>query len=207
MDEVKLYNSSAERESYENMADLYAIVMSLEHLERAFARDSVSAADYTAECNKLLVQYKTAWQMFSAGQPDLHQFAQQYKLNCPAAIRRLEVGIPSTIEHGNANNLTGNNAKHVAKTVQDFITTMDALNMNMTSVDKLHPLLTDLLQSVNAAAFLPADFKWKASFRDWLIRLNKMKASDELDEDQVRQLLFEVEQAYGEFKNILDSHE
>ncbi|KAJ1723869.1 Vacuolar protein-sorting-associated protein 28 [Coemansia erecta] len=206
MDEIKLYNSTAERETYENMAALYAIVMSLECLERAFARDSVTASDYTAECNKLLLQYKTVSQMV-VGQPDLLQFAQQYRLNCPAAIRRLEVGIPSTIEHGNAGALSGGNAKHVAKTVQDFITTMDALSMNMTSVDKLHPLLTDLLQSVNAAAFLPTDYKWKASFRDWLIRLNKMKASDELDEEQARQLLFEVEQAYADFKHILDSNE
>ncbi|KAJ2505636.1 Vacuolar protein-sorting-associated protein 28 [Coemansia sp. RSA 1939] len=84
---------------------------------------------------------------------------------------------------------------------------MDALNMEMRSVDKLHPLLTDLLQSINAAAFLPADFRWKSSFRDWLIALNRMKASDELDDNQVRQLLFEVEQAYSDFKNILESNE
>ncbi|KAI7820880.1 vacuolar protein sorting-associated protein 28 [Kickxella alabastrina] len=205
MDEVKLYNSSAEREVYENMAALYAIVMSLEHLERAFARDSISATEYTSECSKLLLQYKTVSQIV-IGQPDLHEFTQKYKLNCPAAIRRLEVGIPSTIEHGNAN-MSGNNAKYVAKSVQEFITTMDALSMHMTSVDKLHPLLTELLQSINAASFLPQDYRWKPIFRDWLIKLNKMKASDELDEDQERQLLFEVEQAYADFKNILESTE
>ncbi|KAJ2823960.1 Vacuolar protein-sorting-associated protein 28 [Coemansia furcata] len=205
MDEIKLYNTSAEREVYENRAALYAIVMSLEHLERAFAHDSISAAEYTAECNKLLVQCKTVSQMVN--NPDLVKFTQQYRLSCSAALRRLEVGVPSTIEHGTAGGLTGNNAKLVAKTVQDFITTMDALSMNMTSVDKLHPLLTDLLQSVNAASFLPPDFRWKASFRDWLIRLNKMKASDELDSEQARQLLFEVEQAYSDFKNLLESSE
>ncbi|KAJ2837213.1 Vacuolar protein-sorting-associated protein 28 [Coemansia sp. 'formosensis'] len=205
MDEIKLYNTSAEREVYENRAALYAIVMSLEHLERAFAHDSISAAEYTAECNKLLVQCKTVSQMVN--NPDLVKFTQQYRLSCSAALRRLEVGVPSTIEHGAAGGLTGNNAKLVAKAVQDFITTMDALSMNMTSVDKLHPLLTDLLQSVNAASFLPPDFRWKAGFRDWLIRLNKMKASDELDSDQARQLLFEVEQAFAEFKNLLESNE
>ncbi|KAJ2662244.1 Vacuolar protein-sorting-associated protein 28 [Coemansia sp. RSA 1200] len=205
MDEIRLYNSTAERETYENMAALYAIVMSLEYLERAFARDSVSASEYTAECNKLLLQHKSVSQMI--GHEDLKTFSSKYKLNCPAANRRLEVGIPSTIEHGNSSGSSGNNAKYVAKTVQDFITIMDALNMEMRSVDKLHPLLTDLLQSINAAAFLPADFKWKTSFRDWLIALNKMKASDELDDNQVRQLLFEVEQAYSDFKNILESNE
>ncbi|KAJ1664236.1 Vacuolar protein-sorting-associated protein 28 [Coemansia sp. RSA 1813] len=205
MDEVRLYNSTAERETYENMAALYAIVMSLEHLERAFARDSVSANEYTAECNKLLLQHKSVSQMI--GDEDLNTFFVKYKLNCPAANRRLEVGIPSTIEHGNSSGTSRNNAKYVAKTVQDFITIMDALSMDMRSVDKLHPLLSDLLQSINAATFLPSDFKWKTSFRDWLIALNKMKASDELENDQVRQLLFEVEQAYSDFRNILDSNE
>ncbi|KAI9500388.1 Vacuolar protein-sorting-associated protein 28 [Coemansia spiralis] len=203
MDEIKLYNSTAEREVYENMAALYAIVMSLEHLERAFARDSVSANEYTAECNKLLLQYKSVSQMIR--HDDLKTFSSTYKLDCPAANRRLEVGIPSTIEHGNSG--TGSNAKYLAKTVEGFITIMDALNLNMRSVDKLHPLLSDLLQRINAVAFLPADFRWKASFRDWLIKLNRMKASDELDDDQVRQLLFEVEQAYSDFKNTLESNE
>ncbi|KAJ2161441.1 Vacuolar protein-sorting-associated protein 28 [Coemansia sp. RSA 552] len=204
MDAIKLYSSSAEREVYENKAALYAIIVSLEYLERAFARDSVSASEYTGECNKLLVQYKTVSQMVDS--QELPTFAQKYRLNCPAAARRLEVGIPSTVEHSTGG-AGGNNAKYVAKAVQDFITTMDALSMNMRSVDKLHPFLTDLLQSINAAAFVPADFRWKKEFRDWLIKLNQMKASDELDDNQVRQLMFEVEQAFNDFKALLDSSE
>ncbi|KAJ2459699.1 Vacuolar protein-sorting-associated protein 28, partial [Coemansia sp. RSA 2322] len=131
MDEVKLYNTSAEREAYENKAALYAIILSLEHLERAFAHDSVSAAEYTAECSKLLLQCKTVSQMVD--NPDLNKFADQYRLNCSAALHRLKIGVPSTIEHGTASGLSGNNGRHVAKTVQDFITISDALNMNMTS--------------------------------------------------------------------------
>ncbi|KAJ1725858.1 Vacuolar protein-sorting-associated protein 28 [Coemansia biformis] len=206
MDAVKLYTSSAEREVFETMGALYAIIMSLEYLERAFARDSVSAGDYTAECNKLLLQYKSVSQMVS--NEELGEFTVKYRLNCPAAKRRLEVGIPSTIEHSNiGSGLSVNNAKHVAKAIRDFITTMDGLNLNMRSVDKLHPLLSDLLQSINAAPFVPGDFEWKQVFRDWLIRLNQMKASDELDDDQVRQLMFEVEKAYNDFNDLLDHSE
>ncbi|KAJ1854352.1 Vacuolar protein-sorting-associated protein 28 [Coemansia sp. RSA 1822] len=204
MDTVKLYSSSAEREVYENMAALYAIIMSLEYLERAFARDSVSATEYTSECSKLLLQYKTVSQMVSGD--ELSGFSHTYRLNCPAATRRLEVGIPSTIEHSNSSG-SGTNAKHVADAVKGFITTMDALSLGMRSVDRLHPLLTDLLQSINAAPFVPTDFKWKPVFRDWLITLNQMKASDELDEGQVRQLMFEVEQADNDFNNMLGSSE
>ncbi|KAI8323403.1 putative vacuolar protein sorting-associated protein VPS28, partial [Martensiomyces pterosporus] len=202
--EVKLFSTSTEREMYENLADLYAIIMSLENLERSFIRDSISPSEYTTECSKLLSQYKTVSQIVH--KPDLRQFAHTYKLSCAAALHRLEVGVPSTIEHETVD-ISGNNVKHVAKTVQEFITVLDALSLGMAAVDKLHPLLADLLQSLNSVSFLPADYKWKANLRDWLIALNKMKASDELDEDQKRQLTFEVEQAYADFHKSLDSKE
>lgn len=44
--EVKLYTNNKERELYENLADVYAIVKALEHLEKAYVRDSVSAKEY-----------------------------------------------------------------------------------------------------------------------------------------------------------------
>ncbi|KAJ1964917.1 Vacuolar protein-sorting-associated protein 28 [Dipsacomyces acuminosporus] len=203
-DEVKLFNTSTEREMYENLADLYAIIMSLENLERSFIRDSISPSEYTTECSKLLSQYKTVSQIVH--KPDLRQFASTYKLSCAAALHRLEIGVPSTIEHETVDiSSGGSNVKHVANIVQQFITVLDALNLGMKSVDKLHPLIAELLQSLNSAAFLPQDYKWKGSLKDWLISLNKMKASDELDDDQMRQLIFEVEQAYSDFHKSLDS--
>jgi ESCRT-I complex subunit VPS28 len=45
---VKLYNNTKEREMYENMADLYSIIKTVEHLEKAYIRDSISAAEYLA---------------------------------------------------------------------------------------------------------------------------------------------------------------
>ena len=36
----------------------------------------------------------------------------------------------------------------------------------------------------------------KNKVKDWLIALNQMKASDELDPTQVRQLLFDLERYY-----------
>ncbi|ORX66422.1 putative vacuolar protein sorting-associated protein VPS28 [Linderina pennispora] len=202
--EVKLFNSSTERERYENLADLYAIIVSLENLERSFIRDSVTQSEYTTECSKLLSQYKTVSQIVN--KPDLKEFAHTYKLSCAAALHRLDVGVPSTIEHETVD-VSGNNVKHVAKIVQDFITVLDALNLNMLAVDKLHPLLTDLVKDLNSASFLPADYKWRSTLKDWLITLNKMKASDELDADQSRQLIFDLEKAYADFHKALDSKE
>ena len=41
-DEIQLFESSREREYYDNLADLYTVILATEHLERAFARDAIT---------------------------------------------------------------------------------------------------------------------------------------------------------------------
>ncbi|CAG8605956.1 5783_t:CDS:2, partial [Acaulospora morrowiae] len=70
-EEVKLYANNKEREKYENLADVYAIIITMEYLEKAYVRDSVSAAELT--------QYKTAMNLVSDLIPDLDKFMKDYK--------------------------------------------------------------------------------------------------------------------------------
>lgn len=42
--EAKLFHSNAERDRVESMANLFSLVVALDHLERAFVRDSVAQA-------------------------------------------------------------------------------------------------------------------------------------------------------------------
>ena len=44
-EEVRLYTTNAEREKYGMLATLFGIVVALEYLERAYVRDSVTAAE------------------------------------------------------------------------------------------------------------------------------------------------------------------
>lgn len=41
MEQVKLYKTSSEREKWEILADLYAIFVTVEHLEKAYIRDAI----------------------------------------------------------------------------------------------------------------------------------------------------------------------
>ena len=45
-EEVRLYTTNAAREKYESLATLYGIIVALDYLERAYVRDSVTAAEY-----------------------------------------------------------------------------------------------------------------------------------------------------------------
>lgn len=47
-EEVRLWNTNAEREKYESLATLYGIIVALDYLERAYVRDSVTAAQYVS---------------------------------------------------------------------------------------------------------------------------------------------------------------
>ena len=45
-EEVRLYTTNVERERSENLATLYSIIVSLEYLERAYVRDSVTGKEF-----------------------------------------------------------------------------------------------------------------------------------------------------------------
>jgi ESCRT-I complex subunit VPS28 len=59
-DTVELFETSRERQAYDDQASLYAIIVATEHLERSFARDAVSDKEYTMQCNKLISQFRLA---------------------------------------------------------------------------------------------------------------------------------------------------
>ena len=89
----------------------------------------------------------------------------------------------------------------IAEATQDFITFLDALRLGMLAKDQLHPLLTDVIQSVNKVT--DRDFEHRGKIVQWLITLNQMKASQELGEQQSRELEMDITQAYNGFKSIL----
>lgn len=65
----------------------------------------------------------------------------------PAALHRLLLGVPATIEHASepSEGSGAETGKWVAETTQSFITFMDALKLNLRAKDQLHPFLTELM--------------------------------------------------------------
>jgi ESCRT-I complex subunit VPS28 len=63
----------------------------------------------------------------------------------------------------------------------------------MRAKDQLHPIITELMSGYSKFP-RSADFEGRPKLVHWLITLNQMRASDELGEDQVRQvrLIFAV---------------
>lgn len=58
--EVKLSSTSAERDLYESLAEIYSIILTLDGLEKAYIKDAITESEYTETCARLLKQYKSS---------------------------------------------------------------------------------------------------------------------------------------------------
>lgn len=64
------------------MADLYAVINTLQNLEKAYIRDCVTPKEYTAACSKLLVQYKAAFKQVQGDEfPNIEAFVKKYRVS------------------------------------------------------------------------------------------------------------------------------
>ncbi|KAK3723265.1 Vacuolar protein-sorting-associated protein 28 [Vermiconidia calcicola] len=151
------------------------------------------------------------------------------QLEVPRATERLRIGLPATtIEHTHSHLPpgtpgfpsgpsrasfqypttstpapgVGGGAHAIVSASENFITLFDAIRMNMLSKDTLHPILVEIIQSVNKVT--DRDFENKGKIVQWLITLNQMRAAEELSPEQARELNFDLNAAYDGFKGVLE---
>lgn len=79
---------------------------------------------------------------------------------------------------------------------------MDSLKLDMKAVDQLQPLLVELLGNLEAIPSM-SNFEGKEVINQWLTNLKGMDASYELNNNQARQMLFDLETAYNSFYKAL----
>lgn len=205
--EIKLYATTRERRKFDDLGDLYALIKTTEKLEKAYARDAITAEEYEKACLRLISQFKASE---SALRRDgtisgAEEFMRDYRMDCPRAQERLlRCGVPATVLHKSTASDGAETAVRVAECVQHFITAMDALKLEQRAVDEVQPLVADLMNSLTRVpnARLEAT---QEKLGNWLVILNKMRAADEIDEDQARQLLFDLDAAYSDFHRSLRS--
>lgn len=129
-------------------------------------------------------------------------------MEVPRATERLRIGLPATVADAPSaqvaapqNNGSSATGQQILLATENFITFLDALKLNMLSKDSLHPLLSEVIQSVNQVTNI--DFENRGKIISWLIRLNGMRATEELSEAEARELSFDIEGAYVGFKGTL----
>ncbi|KAA8575149.1 hypothetical protein MFRU_002g02650 [Monilinia fructicola] len=206
-EEVKLAESRAERDLQDSLAEVFSIIITLDQLERAYLKDAIPESDYTETCDRLLKQYKAILADESVAREfvDLETFKNEWDIEVPRATERLRIGLPSTVtapsHNASTSNNNGTNGTLILEATQDFITFLDALKLGLLAKDQLHPLLSDVIQSVNKVT--DRDFEGRGKIVQWLIALNQMKATEEVSEDKARELELDMNSAYQGFKATL----
>ncbi|MCJ1224913.1 Vacuolar protein-sorting-associated protein 28 [Toensbergia leucococca] len=220
-EEVKLWTTAAERDLWDSIAEIYSIIITLDGLEKAYIKDCLPESEYTEICSRLLKQYKSSLSDETVAKEfvDLETFKREWGIECPRATERLRVGFPATVidptNHPHHSTPATSSSHHpppatpttasmpqILLATENFITFLDALKLNLLSKDQLHPLLSDVIQSVNTVT--DRDFEGRGKIISWLIRLNGMRATEELGEEEARELMFEMEGAYAGFKGTLN---
>ncbi|KAJ5080445.1 vacuolar protein sorting-associated protein [Anaeramoeba ignava] len=198
---IKRYKDLKEREKFDDLANLFSILMSTEHLENSYSKGVIQAQQYTKACNDLIMQYQTAIKGID-NSPEFEEIKSSSKSNFPHAYQTLiETGTPITLRLKNLNRQEDDRI-FIAEAVSSFITAMDGLKLNMLAVDQVQPLLKDILTSLNKISDLDKDFQGKILISKWEQILDQMRAHEELDEDQARQLTFDLEKSYTAFMTV-----
>lgn len=204
LQEVTLDDDYREQEKYDNLADMFAIIRTLQFLELAHSRQNIKQADYEQECNMLLSNFKTARIQNGGDSFSVDDFVQTYNMDCPTAVARLKIGINAVQQYGAGVQTGGDSKAKIASdlTVQ-FTEVITYLETGESSKEAIKPQLTKLLDKMHKVTDLPPSFQGKKVVIKWLEKYEKMGALDELDEGEVADLDLEIKEALDEFRTML----
>lgn len=192
-----------EKEFFDNEAIIYSIIRTVEVLEKAHVSDKISEEDYNTLCRKLIGQYKTMVDSLEGSYPGLDGFMQKYSLaaSCKMSYKRLLLGITALDTQSNERDRP--KTSFIIAATQSFITANNALQLDLRSVDKLIPILQDVVSNLGKVPGVPAAYAGGKNMQDWLVRLSRMNAYEELTPEQAQQLDFDIDQAYRGFKDCM----
>ncbi|KEG07565.1 vacuolar protein sorting-associated protein-like [Trypanosoma grayi] len=201
--EVAFTVSPGERQHVEYLADLFAIIMAIEKVEKAMLRDLITQEQYDTVIRRLLEKYtSTVSHLEQSHNPHyttIESFWENYGSKCPAARTRIQLGLNGEKQQKERDGRV--DPRLVLECGQYFITLMDCLKLQQTAVDQLYTLLTDLIQGLTRLRVTERDF-----FRplvSWKEKLDTMSASDELNERDTREFAFVLERGYQAFHAYL----
>ena len=205
IDEIECFESTAEKKTCEELGDFYSIFRAMESLELAYSRDSISVSRdiYSKRCERLIEQFKDTETALINSKKILNTetFIKEYNIDCPRAIERFRLGIPAPSGSSRAQNII------VAQITQAFITALDALKLDQRAVDEIHPHISDLMYSLKRVHGMKPEFIGIVKVSSWLSKLSSMKASDSINENDVRELIFDLETSYNAFHEFLKSED
>lgn len=200
--QIKLYNNATERKQWDQLANLFSLIKTIDSVEQAWQNDFIDQLSYENTIRKLLSQLKTQQTALASSIPDLNRFIQDFSISANYAAPRIAAGVPATEEH----RITPEASVSYlyAQIVQHFITAMDAIKLGMVTIDQILPLMNDLKNDFDKLAALKFNLsKSLLKLISWKNTMSERDAAEEITESEARQLSLDLDTAYSEFMGEL----
>ncbi|NXD46659.1 VPS28 protein, partial [Copsychus sechellarum] len=148
---------------YDNMAELFAVVKTLQALEKAYIKDCVSPNEYTAACSRLLVQFKAALKQVQGAEiASIDEFCRKFRLDCPLAMERIREDRPITIKDDKGN---------LNRCIADIVSVRKKQNfwefLGILGMGGIQPDLRELMETMARMSSLPPDFEGRQKVNQW----------------------------------------
>ena len=88
---------------------------------------------------------------------------------------------------------------------QKMIGSLDLLELNICEVDQVAPAIIDIQAALNAYPNLHSNNECKVKINRWVEMLKQKNAADRLNDDEIRQLKYDLDSSFMSFKQILDN--
>lgn len=214
MAEQKVYLSKSERMHSDYLSDLYAVVLQIEKLEKANLREYITSAEYDETLRRLLAKFKdvegqlTGSEWFGGQSGAMDEFWRTYCGKCLAARKRVREGHPKDAaeaaalraQQQEAQEKQHKNSAKIFETGQLFVTLVDCIKLNNTTIDELFPILSDIVANLRRGF---AGFELLPKLEVWFQRMEAMHPSDTLQERDSRELAFDLVRANEAFRRFL----
>ena len=204
-----------EKHTVEYLADMYSCITSVEKLERARRRDLLDSNEiYEASLAKLMRHFFSIEEQLESSEISRYRgfesFMSDYDMtaSCAAAKARINKKVAEHRQQQlkKMKEMEGDKdlPRFVMETTQHLITLMDCLKLGQTAADQLFPILDDAIAAVKNVR---TDFEYLDKLEKWKKTLDEMRASDQLDEEQTREMLYDLERAFSTFHKMLKKNE
>ena len=194
-----------EERKYNDLADFFSIIKATEHLERAYMKDAIKEDEYTRECSKLIGHFKNMERTLLADKiiESTESFITENRMEVRMAKECLLVrGVPMTTLYHTPTS-AANSSAVIYELSTALVSAQDYLSLGVASMDEFQPLIADVCTLITKVPYLPADLKGLVKIQEWLLKLNEMRAYENLDKDEVRQCLHDLRTLYDSFKDWL----
>lgn len=199
---IRLTDSSQEAKKFDDFADIYALIVATDRLEKVWRRDAVTDAEYEKECYGLIQKFKAARTATMRTLPNIERFYAEYNINAHGGRSVLvDNGVPST-QGVQRPDVQGQIVDNI-HCIQFFISLIDNIELNQRTPESLLGWCVSLRRSLERIKRLEGNFPYLDKLKRWIDRLNSMGATEELSDADVGQFKLDLTTGYDEYLHIM----